>query len=260
MFPALPDCPLCQQALSIYGQAPGRTGICRRCAGELEQIRLGKVQCSRCGKYMETAGGQTELSLSASKCSDCTRREPPFLQAWNIGPYEGMLRQWIHDLKYRGYQKMARPLGQMLAQRLWEGVPRSSWLNPWGELRGAVIVPIPLHPEKCYRRNFNQASLIAETVCDETGLPLADLLGRRADRTAQAKLGRNERFRNLEGQFFIQEDEKNLLTTTAKKPSTAVIVDDVYTTGATVAEASRPLMEWGVEKIFVLTVAAGIGI
>ncbi|MTV49922.1 hypothetical protein GJ688_13155 [Heliobacillus mobilis] len=259
LFPPLPDCPLCRQSLSIYGKAQGRTGICRRCDEELSQSRNDYLQCPRCGKYKEYKGKPHTCSVpSGTLCSNCTEQEPRFIRAWNIGPYQGILRQSVHDLKYRGYRQIAEVFGIMMADRLWSAVPGSTWLNPWGHLRNAVLVPIPLHPEKLYRRNFNQALRLAEVIGRETGLPVVDILARRDDRTAQAHLNRQERMHNLKGQFYLIDSVEDLGKKSFARTA-AIIVDDVYTTGATVAEAAITLSGAGIKETYVLTVAAGVG-
>ncbi|MBM7866661.1 hypothetical protein GTO89_08420 [Heliobacterium gestii] len=255
LFPPAPDCLFCRQAITLGGA--GRLGLCRRCLRAIETSRMGLARCNRCGKYVQAEG----------RCVDCRLREPCFLQAWSIGPYEGLLRQCVHDLKYQGFRGVARPLGRLMAERLWDHVPGNSWHSAWGELKAAVLTPIPLHPEKLYRRNFNQAQLLAEAVADATGFPVADLLGRREDRTAQARLSRQERLRNLRGQFFVQappegdeRQENPLKSSLLASPSAVILVDDVYTTGATVQEAAQTLQQWGVRQVYALTAAAGMGV
>ncbi|MZP29482.1 hypothetical protein GTO91_07155 [Heliobacterium undosum] len=272
LFPAAPECPLCR----LTSGGAGRSGICRRCLATMEGSRARLARCNRCGKYVQEEG----------RCADCRLREPCFLMAWSIGPYEGLLRQCIHDLKYQGFRGVARPLGRLMAERMWAQIPGGSWRNPWGDLRGAVLTPIPLHPEKLYRRNFNQAFLLAEAVSEAAGFPVFDMLARREDRAAQAHLGRQERLRNLQGQFYVKEESIGGLSSTPRSSPTprpspftrpspsgrpglssrlgsaspVIIVDDVYTTGATVQEAAQALRQAGVTRMYVLTAAAGMGL
>ncbi|QGG47478.1 ComF family protein [Heliorestis convoluta] len=273
LFPTWQDCSCCQDSLAQNGRSWGRSGLCRNCLLEIERLNEELVQCDRCGKYLKEAPSSKEPLLKESSararkekgtesviCENCQNQAPLFLQAWNIGPYEGLLRQAIHDLKYKGRRDLALPLGKIMAQQLWLAVPNSSLLNPWGDLKGAFLVPIPLYSEKLLRRNFNQSFLLAKAIEEETAFPVADILLRQADTETQAHLGRYDRLRNLEGQFVLQPQGLLGQKGSKTKAKAAILVDDVYTTGATVTEATKVLHQAGITSVYVVTAAAGIGL
>ncbi|KAB2953642.1 ComF family protein [Heliorestis acidaminivorans] len=265
-FPTWQDCPFCQNPLGQSGKSWGRSGLCRNCIQEIEALELDLVQCQRCSKYLRLPKEFLEsrklkdLRLPREHiCENCSEQEPLFQGAWNIGPYEGLLRQAIHDLKYKGRRNVAVPLGKMMAQQIWLYGPNSSLMNPWGDLYGAVLIPIPLHADKLYSRNFNQSYLLAKSIAEETALPVADVLVRKGDTETQAHLGRYERLRNLEGQFELAQGAV-LLNKAGQQAKVAILVDDVYTTGATVTEATKVLRQSGVDSVYVVTASAGIGV
>ncbi|MCW2278827.1 ComF family protein [Heliophilum fasciatum] len=295
VFPTAQECSFCQQPLN----GDTRTGLCRHCLTDLDLERQGLNQCMTCGKYIDaeattvpnnapniasnvapnnapniasnvapnnapniasnvapnnapniTPNNASTTAINGNECSDCLRQKPLFAAAWNIGPYRGLLRQSLHDLKYQGQRAKAEPLGRLMATILWRNVPNATWTQPWGDWQQAHLIPIPVHPQKLQTRNYNQALLLAQAISAETGLLVNDRLGRRSDTEAQAHLTRQQRMENLRGQFYVLPG--------ASAP-TAIIVDDIYTTGATVAEATRVLRQAGYVRVVVLTAAAGIG-
>ena len=141
------------------------------------------------------------------------------------------LREIIHHLKYSDRVSLANRLGDILKECL-DREP----------FTGELVIPVPLHPSRERSRGFNQAELIAARL----GRPVAArLLRRRKNTPSQTGLSRNERKRNLAGAFEVRGEIKG----------TIIIVDDVYTTGATMNEIARTLKRAGAGRVEVLTVA-----
>jgi ComF family protein len=160
--------------------------------------------------------------------------------AW--GEYSGALKRAIASLKYNNHPELARPLGQWLAQ---------SWLSAQLPIKKSVIVvPIPMHPDKIAQRGFNQAELIAQSFCEATGLPLKRHgLARIQATEAQFKLSPQAREQNLAGAFALGKDFLRQRPT-----ETVLLLDDIYTTGATVRSAAQVLRRqqisvWGVGAV-----------
>ena len=141
------------------------------------------------------------------------------------------LREIIHQLKYADRVSLAKPLGDILKECL-EREP----------FTGGMIIPVPLHRSRERVRGFNQAELIAARLGVST---TTRLLRRRKDTPSQTGLTRNERRRNLAGAFEVD----------GRISGTVIVVDDVYTTGATLNEIARTLKRAGAERVEVLTVA-----
>jgi ComF family protein len=187
-------------------------------------------------------------------CQDCHRRlyacrrpssilqveELPPLYGW--GHYEGALKRSLARLKYDRHHRVAEPLGQWLAQLWLEAAPRA---NP------LVAVPIPLHAERQQQRGYNQAERIAYHFCQGTGIPLRSQgLTRTQSTVAQYGLSRTERYQNLSNVFEIGVDLKKY-----PKQSYIVLVDDIFTTGATLKSATETLRQGGFTVVALVAVA-----
>ncbi|MEB3281798.1 MAG: ComF family protein [Lyngbya sp.] len=144
------------------------------------------------------------------------------LYVW--GQYKGTLKQAIVAMKYNNHPEIAEPLGYWLAE---------GWLNSSNfNNKRPVVVPIPMFPEKQKKRGFNQAELLARSFCRVTGLPLKSQgLERIRDTQAQFSLSVQQRQENLKDAFRLGADLRQ------SKVNSVLIVDDIYTTGATVKAA-----------------------
>ena len=151
-----------------------------------------------------------------------------------IGDYAGPLRAIVHAFKYDGRRSIASPLSVLLRRH---GAPI---------LGGAdLVVPVPLHWSRQWRRGFNQARELAAGL----GLPVGDLLRRRRYTCSQTGLSAEERHANVHDAFVL-----------ARRPGPLtglciVLVDDVSTTGATLEVCARVLMEGGAREVRTLTAA-----
>jgi ComF family protein len=201
--------------------------------------------CSICGERMFSSHAFTGAA-GESRCGLCRRVEPAFARAAAYGSYESGLRELIHLLKYGGVRPAANVLGRMLAEAiatLEAGFPADS----------VAVVPVPLHRTKLRQRGFNQAELIARAAMkispsrDRLRL-CAGVLERRRETTSQTGLTSHQRRENLRGAFGVAQPA-------AVKGREVLVVDDVYTTGATVSECARVLRRAGATKVWVATVA-----
>ena len=197
----------------------------------------GKV-CAICGERVLTPHAEAQ-----AVCGDCGVSAPPFLCSIAYGSYEGGLRELIHLLKYGRVRPAARVLGRMLAEAV-QGVA--------GEFASAVVVPVPLHSSKLRLRGFNQADEIAR--CALRNLPAgklrlgAGVLNCRRATESQTGLSDHQRRQNVRGAFVVTSPQQIA-------GEDALLVDDVFTTGATVTECTRVLRRAGADRVFVATVA-----
>ncbi len=160
------------------------------------------------------------------------------------GAYEGILKQAIAALKYENQPDLARPLGHWLAQA-WLKSPAAT------RIKKLTVVPIPLHPTKLKQRGFNQAELIARSFCEFTSYKEQPLgLERVRETKAQFGLSRQEREQNLTDAFVVS---KSLLKHPSALP--VLLVDDIYTTGATVRSAAQTLRRQGIEVYGLVAIA-----
>ena len=201
--------------------------------------------CSVCGERLFSsyafAGAPDE-----SRCGLCRRVEPVFARAVAYGSYETGLRELIHLLKYGGVRPAANVLGRMLAEAI-------ATLEPEFPAEPIAVVPVPLHRTMLRQRGFNQAELIARAAMrikrpgDRMRL-CAGVLERKRETASQIGLTSHQRRENLRGAFGVVQSE-------AVKGREVLVVDDVYTTGATVSECGRVLRRAGATKVWVATVA-----
>jgi ComF family protein len=161
-----------------------------------------------------------------------------FDTAYSFGAYEGTLRRMIQLYKYERIHTLSAPLGRLLIA----GLPTQE--------RFDLIVPVPLHWRRRWQRGFNQAELLAKVLSRHSGLPLISALARGKATAPQAGLSDTERRLNMESAFSIRP--KYAETIEGKH---VLLIDDVLTTGATLAAASRVLRRSGARRITVLTVA-----
>jgi len=207
--------------------APGEADLdlCPGCRAALPAIG---PACRCCGAALEAQG---------PLCGACLRRPPPFEATLAPYRYASPVDHLIWQLKFRGRLAPARTLGRLLADA---GRDRE---GPLPE----CLVPVPLHRRRLGERGYNQALELARPVARELGVPLAPRLARRTHATPpQAERSGRERRRNVRGAFTVPQ------------PPAArhvAIVDDVVTSGATVAELARALRRAGVERVEVWAVA-----
>jgi len=159
-----------------------------------------------------------------------------------FGAFDGPLASALRRFKYEGRPDLAAPLGHLLRRAVKDA-----------RLQGGLVVPVPLHPRRLAERGYNQAALLARAVANELGAPLRPrALVRVRNTSQQALLDRSGRRKNVEHAFRVAD------------PSTVrgrrvVLVDDVATTGSTLAACSEALLEAGAESVTAVVVARAGG-
>ncbi len=191
--------------------------------------------------YCERLGLPFPFDLGPGAISPAAMADPPaFGRARAVARYDGPARELVHRLKYGDRLDLARTMGGLMEQAGAELLHEAD-----------VLVPVPLHWWRLWRRRHNQAAVLAAELARRSGLPTATgLLVRRKPTRPQVGLSRNERALNLQGAF---------VATSAAKPALAgrrvVLVDDVMTTGSTANAAARVLLRAGARRVDVLTFA-----
>lgn len=164
----------------------------------------------------------------------------PLLQVEWCAPFAGPVRAALHQLKYAGERRLARPLGEAIARR-WARVGEGA----------TVVVHVPVHADRERQRGYDQAALIAGVAATNLGLPSVRVLERSRATHAQFELGRDERSTNVAGAFRVRDGR----AVAAVAGQWVLLVDDVITTGATLAACGVALAEAGAYAVSAVTVA-----
>jgi ComF family protein len=213
-----PRCLLCGDA--------GYAGLdlCRDCAAELPR---NASCCARCA---------LPLPMPAALCGRCQRQPPPWEAAWAPFRYGWPLDRLETRFKFGRDLAAGRSL-----VALWRGQPRPLALPE-------VLVPVPLHRVRLRQRGYNQALELARPLARGLGVPLRhDLLARTRSTAAQSELDAPTRRRNVRGAFVVRSEDP--------LPAHVAVLDDVMTTGATLAECARVLKRAGVARVDVWALA-----
>jgi ComF family protein len=220
-FALPPRCPACGTILAD----PHR--FCLACWRSL--AFLGEPCCVRCGLPFEY-GGEGD-----AECGRCIAEPPPFDRLRAAVAYGEVARAVALKLKHGGRPGVAETLAALMLRHL-------------DARTGAVLVPVPLHRWRVWRRGYNQAALIAAALSRRSGLDAAHDVLRRTRATPMLRgLGRRERALAVRGAFKVGGEGKARL-----RGRRIVLVDDVYTSGATAAACARALKRAGAASVDVL--------
>ena len=232
VFP--PACIACEAWLPA--DSPG--AFCSSCHDEIQLVR--PPFCPRCGRPYRHDWQADHL------CGGCLLQPPAFSMArsWGCYPRESdvthPLRQVIHRFKYGRQASLGKPLGRLMAQAC----------QPWEPASGFdLIIPVPLHPRRLRWRGFNQSVLLGREVGRAWGIPIDPfILTRKTETAPQSTLSLRERGPNVRGAFVIAPGR-------AVARMGVLLVDDIYTSGATLNECTRVLLRAGAGEVRALTLA-----
>jgi ComF family protein len=209
--------------------------ICETCWSEIEFISAPMCRC--CGMPLDP------LASGPPLCSDC-RSGRKFSGARSVGLHAGPLRQAIIRYKYHGRRRLAEVFGEMLAD-----LARADGHDALPLDSAAAVLPVPLHPARRRWRGFDQAELLCAPVAEALGIPVwTDALERVRDTTPQVDMRGKHRHENVRNAF---EARKTYRLT----GRSFILIDDVFTTGATISECARMLRKAGAADVYALTVA-----
>lgn len=226
VFP--PSCVLCQEIL-----APGEQYICKDCEAKTSYIK--HPVCMKCG------GEITEKEQAL--CEDCSRFDRHFVKGFPAMKYDYPIDEALAAFKYQN----KRGYGEFFASEIFKVHG-----DAIQQLKVDVLVPIPIHQKKLLKRGYNQAELLADDLGKELGVPVdTELLKRTIHTPPQKKLDQHERELNMKKAFQSTDKIVNY-----KK---VMLVDDIYTTGATVEACTKLLLDKGVKEVYYTSVAIGVG-
>ncbi len=217
--------------------------LCPACLRGLVEVESPICVC--CGLPFKSRQGDDH------PCGDCSASPKKFRIARAPLVYEQILTRVIHCFKYKGKIQLAEPLAAVL---------QSTFRRFWDQDSIDMIIPVPLHIKRLRKRGFNQAYLLVRnwnTAAGQSCSGLTDLrierdvLVRTVSTAPQSALGRTDRAVNIKNAFTLIDPDRII----GKR---ILLVDDVFTTGATVDECARILLKFGAEHVDVLTLARAV--
>lgn len=213
--------------------------LCNDCMDGMKWI--GDRICSKCGKRLS----DTDPS---DTCYSCREHPHSFDHGYTCTEYGTHERAVVFSLKYDGRADIARTVGEIMADRMLAEYSCSELQSMYD-----LLIPVPVHPRKKNIRGYNQASLIAGELSKRIGIRTDDsILTRIKDTHIMRSLGPDERRENIRGAFGIRP--RYLKEVTGKR---ILIIDDIFTTGATIDEIASELKLAGARRVDFLSFASG---
>ena len=221
-------CPFCDCLLSGY-----EPYLCRKCAASVKVIS-GPV-CMKCGRPLE--------SDTMEFCDNCRRREHSFLRGFAPLTYRGMVQDSITRFKYGNRAEYAAFYSAAILKY------GRAHLEQW---RPERIVPVPIHPDRYRKRGYNQAEEVALHLSRQLGIPCSSHeIFRQKNTRPQKGLTPSMRRKNLSGAFAAKDG--------IRLPERVLLVDDIYTTGATLDALAETAAEAGAKKIWFACISIAPG-
>lgn len=221
VFPEDVTCDICGNELV----ADTRYHLCGECIEKLSPIK-GKI-CLDCG---------VPMANEADYCLRCQTSDFKFVM--NRAPlvYDGEARRLVYKFKFGGKQYISHTLGAMMSDTFIRN-----------GMKGEIVVFVPMTEDEERKRGFNQSELLALDIGKRLNLPVLPALAKVRSTSEQKELGGKERAKNIEGVFALKQPEV--------KDRIILLVDDVFTTGATANECAKVLLKGKAKAVYVLTAA-----
>ncbi len=222
-------CAGCRKSLDPLNES----GLCDFC--KLQIRRNPKPHCPSCGRSIQD---MTDL------CAECRRRKFHFERAYSACLYEGVLKELVHLFKYKGRASLAITLSGLMTDFIKDNTGTIDEID--------LITFVPLQNSRLRRRGFNQSRMLAFNISKEFGIALRDTLEKKGRTKPQNELSREDRLMNLNGSFRVRKGSSSLADLKI------LLIDDVMTTGSTLNECAKTLLEDGAKEVRCLTLARGI--
>lgn len=216
-------CPICHTRGS-------ENGLCPKCFSELEFI--GTQKCSVCGQPLDA------IVPGMAVCGKCMKEPPHFRQAEAVFKYNDTIKSLILPFKHTDHIELTELFVK------WMGTNSGSLIE-----RNDILIPVPLHWRRLLKRKYNQSALLAQRLSKRYKKEYAPLVLMRKKATkSQGHLSPKQRKKNVTGVFMVKHPE-------LIQGKSVLLIDDVFTTGATANECAKVLLKAGAKSVDVLTIA-----
>lgn len=222
-------CPVCFEILEDQKRI-----CCPSCYKKVKRVK--QPYCYQCGKPLRSARQEY--------CSDCKKRKKSFDRGFSVVEYDAVTAPSILAIKYKNQREFLEVYG-WLAKKQYQDILKNLPIDS--------IIPVPLAKGKKRKRGFNQAELFGKEISRWLGVPLnLKLLIRKKETAALKTLSPLERRAVLKKVFCWKEEAY-------RGEKAVLLVDDIYTSGATADACARVLKEHGIQRVYILTMAIGRG-
>lgn len=213
----------------------GRRGVCVPCKKKLPEVR--QPVCLHCGKPI--------ASIRQEYCLDCRGKKSNLTAGVALWEYRGCMKQVMSAFKYGGCEEDASFFAEEMLARYKQKI------LDWS---AEVMIPVPLYRRKLWFRGYNQAESLACAIGERLQIPVrADILKRNRRTEPQKGLDPKSRLANLTGAFSAVKDAENTLRGCRR----ALLVDDIYTTGATLEACAGVLKNIGINEVYFVCLCTG---
>lgn len=221
-------CPVCGKIVIPKGSL-----ICPGCMQKLSWVR--RPTCKRCGK--EVASDTMEY------CYDCTKHRRSYEYGLSLINYDHIASRSMSRIKYNNKREYLDFYSEAICRKLGTRIIR---------MNADVFIPVPVHPSRLKTRGFNQAEELSTRLSTHLSIPVCTSILNRSKKTApQKSLDPSGRLKNLEQAFSVSRIPSNI--------HSAILVDDIYTTGSTIEACTRCLKKAGMNRVYFVTIFIGHG-
>lgn len=212
---------------------PTSHSLCGKCWSQLVFVT---------SPFCDICGFPFDFIPSSPLCAVCSSHPPPFEKGRSALHYNEMSKALLLQFKHGDALHLTSFLGSLLLPLLYDFL---------SDPKNSLIIPVPLHPFRLFKRQYNQAALLAQYLHKKLALPyLPTVLSRSRYTSSQGHLSFPQRHKNVKNAFSINSAYLSLV-----KGKTIFLIDDVWTSGATFSAATKILLNAGVTSVYVFSVA-----
>jgi len=221
----------CRNPLSLQDKTMRALWLCHYCEKLFQPLI--KPGCNICS---------APVNPDVKVCASCNGKNFSFIHNRSAFAYDDLVRDMLHEIKFRGKKHIAQGLGRLWGRSFLEPIPKT-----------AILIPLPMHPAKKRQRGFDQAQVLAKAINETTGIKVEYILERTRDTAPQSGLHPRQRIENIDGAFRIKPELSGKII-----DQNIILIDDIYTTGSSLNECARVLKAGGALDVYAITLAIAL--